>query len=320
MQDNSEENTQTGSSVPPTLPESIVDPVVAAAEAIVPGSVSQTEDVNETNTEVVTDEISAPVEVAHPSVDAAVTTHPTTVVPVVVSGSRVVKQYAIAGVIVLLMGVGLWYVLEAQGRVNTGVFATVNELIKPTPAAAVLNGVKIPMNTYEKNRSQIEKNAEAQGLKVDDEAVKTEITKQAIDVLVNTELLKQAAAKENITATQEQIDARYQEIITSLGGEEALKAKMSELGITEESLQSDIKGEIIIQAYLSQAVDVSKIVIEEADIKKVYDQANTPGAKLPPLAEVKAEIETQLKSTKEQELVNAHIEMLRADAKIETKV
>lgn len=310
MQDNSQENTHTGNSVQPPVPEGTFNPVVTAPEDVAGGLVTPVE----TKTEVVTTEVTT-AEVAAPVAAAA-----TGIVPSTAAGSRVVKQYAIAGVIVLLMGVGLLYVLEEQGRVHTGVFATVTELIKPTPAAAVVNGVKIPMATYEKNRLQIEKNAEAQGLKVADEAVKAEINKQAIDVLVNTELLKQAAAKANIVVTQEQTDTRYQEIITSLGGEEALKAKMLELGITEESLQSDIKGEILIQGYLTQAVDLSKITIDEADIKKVYDQANTPGAKLPPLAEVKTEIETQLKSTKEQELVNAHIETLRTDAKIETKV
>jgi peptidyl-prolyl cis-trans isomerase SurA len=218
------------------------------------------------------------------------------------------------------MGVGLLYVLEAQGRVNTGVFATINELVNPAPAAAVVNGVKIPLATYEKNRAQIEQNAAGQGLTVTDDDVEAEISKQAIDVLVNTELLKQAAAKNGVVVTEEQIDARYDEIVASLGGEAALNAKMLELGISPESLQTDIRGEILIQAYLTQAVDLSVVKIDEAAIKTVYDQANTPEANLPPLDEVRADIEAQLKSTQEQELVNAHIETLRTDAKIETNV
>lgn len=308
MQDNSQENTNTGSPIDPPTPEGVVAKPLVEVSTPVDETVHHVDGVDQPKIEIT------------PEQEPALITAESILVSGVTKKSRALKQYAIAGVIVLLMGIGVLYVMEEQGRVKTGVFATVNELIKPMPAAAVVNGVKIPLSTYEKNRAQIEKNATTQGLTVTDEAVKTGITKQAIDVLVNTELLKQAAAKADIKVTQEQIDTRYGEIVTSLGGEEALKAKMIELGITDESLQSDIKGEILIQGYLSKAVDLSKITVSEEDIKKVYDQANTPGAKLPPLAEVKADIEAQLKSTKEQELVNTHIETLRKDAKIETKV
>lgn len=309
MQDNSHDDTQNGHSTQPPVPE----PVVPSAAAIVDSTTHETNHVVDASTDAATAVTPSPV-VVHEETPVS------TVVATTPAASRAVMQYVIAGVIVLLMGVGLWYVLEEQGRVNTGVFTTITELVNPGPAAAEVNGVKIPLATYEKNRIQIENNAAAQGLTVTDEAVKAEISKQAIDVLINTELLKQAAAKEGITVTQEQIDTRYQEIIASLGGEDALEAKMVELAITEDSLQSDIKGEILIQSYLSKAVDLSKVTVDEADVKAVYDQANTPGATLPPLAEVKADIEAQLKSTKEQELVNAHIETLRTDAKIETNV
>jgi len=314
MQDNSQENTNNVSSTQPPVPEGVVAPATDVVAATTQETTPVVETVVETFTEVTTSTDVAPVatEVTQTTTAVAVTSTP--------AASRAFVQYGIAGVIILVMGVGLLYVLEEQGRVNTGAFATVNELIKPTPVAAMVNGVKIPLSTYEKNRTQIEQNAVGQGLTVTDEAVKAEISKQAIDVLVNTELLKQAAAKTGIEVTQAQIDTRYSEIVASLGGDEALKTKMVELGITDESLQSDIKGEILIQSYLSQAVDLSKISISEDDIKKVYDQANTPGAQLPPLPEVRADIETQLKSTKEQEVVNAHIETLRTDAKIETRV
>lgn len=305
MQENSEENTNTGSSVPPPAPNPVLAPETAIETPVI-------ENVKTVEPVVQTD--------ITPTLVSSATSHETVGAPVKAHNSRVLKQYAIAGVIVLLMGIGLLYVLEEQDRINTGVFDTVTELVKPAPAAATVNGVKIPLATYEKNRAQIETNAAAQGLTVTDESVKTEINKQAIDVLVNTELLKQAAAKDDITVTEEQVNSRYDEIVASLGGEDALKAKMTELGITSDSLQSDIKGELLIQAYLSKAVDLSNIKIEESDIKQVYDQANTPESNLPPLAEVKAEIEAQLRSTKEQELVNAHIETLRTDAKIETNV
>ena len=233
---------------------------------------------------------------------------------------RAVIQYGIATILVVLMGTGLAYALEQQGRIHTGVFDSITELVHPTPAAAIVNGVKIPLASYEKNRMQLENNAKGQGIDTADATVKTQIDTQAIDVLVNTELLRQGAAKKNITASTEQIDARYKEIVASVGGEDKLAEKMVELGITHDSLMSDIEGEIIIQTFLSGEVDASKITISPKEVEDTYNKANTPEAKLPPLAEVKDQIASQLQSTKEQELVNAYIKTLREAADIETKI
>jgi hypothetical protein len=234
--------------------------------------------------------------------------------------TRVIVQYGIATAIILVMGVGLLYALEKQGRVNTGVFDSVTELITPAPAAAVVNGVKIPLAQYEKNREQLIQTATFQGLDPENESIKTQITAQALDVLVNTELLRQAAVAAGITVTAADVDARYEEIIATLGGEEQLNTKMAELAITPESLRSDIEGEILIKQHLDKAVDLTNIKIEDAEIQAVYDQANTPGADLPPLAEVRAQIEAQLKMTKEQEIIGAYIETLKKEAQIDTKI
>jgi hypothetical protein len=234
--------------------------------------------------------------------------------------TRVIVQYGIATAIILVMGVGLLYALEKQGRVDTGVFDSVTELITPAPAAAVVNGVKIPLAQYEKNREQLIQTATFQGLDPENESIKTQINAQALDVLVNTELLRQAAVAAGVTVTAADIDARYEEIIATLGGEEQLNTKMAELAITPESLRNDIEGEILIKQHLDKAVDLTNIKIEDAEIQAVYDQANTPGADLPPLTEVRAQIEAQLKMTKEQEIIGAYIETLKEKAQIETKI
>jgi FKBP-type peptidyl-prolyl cis-trans isomerase (trigger factor) len=234
--------------------------------------------------------------------------------------NRMIMQYVIATGIILVMGAGLLYALEEQGRVNTGVFDTVSDLVKPAPAAAVVNGVKIPLAQYEKNREQLIQTATFQGLDPENESIKTQINTQALDVLVNTELLRQAAVADGVTVSSEDIDARYAEIIATLGGEEALQAKMTELNITPESLRTDIEGEILIKKHLDKAVDYSTITLDPAEVQAVYDQANTPGADIPPFAEVKSQIETQLKATKEQEVIGKYIETLKVDADIKTNI
>lgn len=300
--------------------------------AVAAGSVPPTESVEPVTTNipepvVVPEPVPAPVISVTPEATATetpviVTSVPAEIAPTVVPHpNALIKQYAIAFGVVLVMGGGLLYALEQQGRIDTQVFATVTQLINPAPAAAVVNGVKIPMEDYEKNIFQLEQAAVQGGSDPKNESIQTQIKKQAIDVLVNTELLRQAAAGSNITVSQEQIDARYAEIVEGLQGEDKLQARLAELGMTKEKLLSDIAGELLIQAHLMKAVDVTGVVIEDAEMQVVYDQANAnPESPLPPFEQVKSAIENQLRTSKEQELVNTYIETLRTAATIETNV
>lgn len=263
-------------------------------------------------------------EVEASSTTPLVEVEPSTVEPsAVASKKQFLMQYGIATLVVLVMGSGLAYALEQQGRINTGVFDAIGSVIKPAPLAAKVNGTGITLADYEKNLSQLNTAATQQGADIKNESIAQEIKTQAIDVLVNTELLRQEARKEGANVTKEDIEKRYQEIVTSIGGEEQLATKMTELGITKESLRKDIEGEILIQGHLASAVDTSEIKITDEDLKAAYAQiSGTAGAgvTVPPLEEIKTQLEAQLKTNKEQELVNAYITTLREAAEIEVLI
>ena len=295
----------------PTTP--VVDTVVVEAEVAAADFASPAP--------IVVDAVIVPEVVPETLID---TEAATAAAPVVLASKKqMLVQYGIATLVVLIMGGGLAYALEQQGRINTGIFDKISSIVNPAPAAAVVNGTKITKADYDKNLLQLQNAATAQGADVADASIAGDIKKQAIDVLVNTELLRQEAYKEGALVTDEQVEARYQEIITSLGGVEQLNAKMLELGITEPALRKDIEGEILIQGHLSKAVDISKITVTEKDLSDAYAQITstaTAGVKIPPLAEIKTQLEAQLKTNKEQELVNAYITKLREGATIEVLI
>ncbi len=284
------------------------------------------------DTPVVTTNNSTPSEQTTVSETTSTEVVTTTETPVTVSSGtatssgvkkQMLIQYGIATLVILIIGAGLTYALEQQGRINTGVFDKITAIVNPAPAAAVVNGTKISKADYDKNLTQLQTAAEAQGADVTDAGIQTEIKKQAIDVLVNTELLRQAAYAEGAMVTDEQIDARYEEIKKSIGGTEQLAAKMTELGITEPALRKDIEGEILIQGHLSKAVDTSKITVTEKELTDAYAQISSTaatGVTIPPLEEIKTQLEAQLKTNKEQELVNAYITKLREGASIEVLI
>jgi parvulin-like peptidyl-prolyl isomerase len=145
--------------------------------------------------------------------------------------------------------------------------------------------------------------------------------KQSLEVLVNTELLRQAAVAAGVTVSQEQIDTRYADLIKAQGGEEQLIARMTELGITPESLQSDIENEILIQTHLTTALDTSKISVTEEEVEALYKSVTSnPEVEVPPLAEVRAQVEQEIRFGKEQELVSEYIATLKEKAEIEVLI
>jgi peptidyl-prolyl cis-trans isomerase SurA len=276
-----------------------------------------------TTTEAVSSPEATPVTVstdvpATPEAVAAATT------PAVVATSarrQMAKQYGIAFLIVAVMGGALWYMLEKQGRVQTGVFDKITALVRPEPAVVKVNGEKIPQSLFDKNYEQLSLQAASQGADVTEPTTAEQIKKQSIDVLVNSALLKQAARKAGIVVTPEQITERYQGIVEAQGGEEALTARMTELKITKEGLMSDIEDEILIQAHLDTAVDIKSIEVTKEEVDAFYKSVTSnPEVKVPPLEEVRDQVEQEIRYGKQQELIGTYIETLKKDAEIEVLI
>jgi FKBP-type peptidyl-prolyl cis-trans isomerase (trigger factor) len=291
-----------------STPEIEIKTEVTNSEAVVGNVVEEPKTEASSNTEVVTEN--------------------STVVASVVSELKtkkfcnpVIRQYAIAFAVVAIMGLTLWYFMEEQGRVKTHFFADIKGLVVPEPAAAKVNGERVAMALYQRNFDQLKSQAASQGQDVADEKVLSQIKQQSIDILVNGELLRQAAAEAGIKVTEDQIKERYDSIVESQGGEEGLNSKMAEMSITKESLMKDIEQEILIQAYIDKAVDTSSIKVTDEEIKQLYDSvAANPDAKLPPLEEVKDQIEQEIKYGKQQEMISKHIDTLKEKAEIEVLI
>ncbi|MEK7462209.1 MAG: SurA N-terminal domain-containing protein, partial [Patescibacteria group bacterium] len=231
------------------------------------------------------------------------------------------KKYLVATLaLVLLALVALVYVLEDKGKLNTGIFDEVQKQVSKYTAAAKVNNEKISEYDLEISMTQLSSGAAAQGADVTDPTVQTEIKNQALDMLVNTELLKQEAATRGIVVTEEEINTRLETLKTDVGGEDVLSQRMEEFGINQKTLLRDIKNELTIQKLLDEVFKEKSVVVTEEDIAAFYEEAGGTKAGLPALEEVKAQIEAQLKATKEQSVVTAYIEELRGKAQIETLI
>lgn len=216
-------------------------------------------------------------------------------------------QTAIAIAIGLLILLGAGYYIYAQNYLNGGTVATVN-------------GKSIYKKEFDDSVTLMEQSATMQGIDLSQESVKQEIRKEALNVLINNALLITAAEGAGFKATDEDIDQKYAELVTEVGGEEVLSARMAEIGLTPEKLRSNIRERILADQYLESETDVESLSVSDEEVNQFLAALNTEGTELPPIEEIRPQIEAQILSQKQQQIVQDLIAKLRAEATIETRI
>jgi FKBP-type peptidyl-prolyl cis-trans isomerase (trigger factor) len=236
--------------------------------------------------------------------------------PVTKSKNKTV-MYVAAGVIVAVTLLTVLFLLEKEGRSSTGLFDSYLAAQENSVVVAVVNGEEITGRDLNTSIQQFNQAAVAQGVDTSSPEVVADIRNQALEVLVNTTLLRQAAQAQGIEVSTEAAAERLDVIQTEIGGEEALQARIAELGLTQADLEEDIKEEIVIQTLLDTLFADAEIVVTEEEIQGVYDAAGGADEGLPPLETVSEQIEAQVRGSKEQEVIDAYLNTLKTDAEIE---
>lgn len=237
-----------------------------------------------------------------------------------VTQTRGAVWYVLVGAAVIAVVIVLWFFLEKNGKISTTVFSSLTAMVEKSQPVALVSGVEIDRVDFDSNLKQLTANASQSGADVTSEAIVKDLRTQAIESLVNTEVLRQEAVKAEFTSTPEQVEERYRQIETQLGGAEGLASRMVELGVTNEMIRRDIANDIIIQALLEKSVDRTGVKVEEAELKALYDQAGGEAAGLPPFEEVRPQVEQQVRMQKEQALVGEYVNKVREGYEIEVLI
>lgn len=222
-----------------------------------------------------------------------------------------------AVLIVVITLLVVLFLLEKEGRSSTGIFNSYFASQEAGMVVATVNGTELTNGDLATSIEQFNQAAVAQGVDTTDPQVQADIKSQSLEVLINTELLKQEAVEQGIEVTEAQAIERLAEIETEIGGAEVLDERMAALGLTREQLQDDIQDEILIQSLLDNVFAEANIAVTDEEIQEVYDAAGGVDAGLPALAEVKDQVEAQIRSSKEQEAIDAYLAELKAGAEIE---
>ncbi|MCA9365992.1 SurA N-terminal domain-containing protein [Candidatus Kaiserbacteria bacterium] len=223
-----------------------------------------------------------------------------------------------------------WYLgLVLVGTLVFGVWYFMHERTEKTPdtqsvereypeVVARVNGEDVSREDFLEGLEQTKAAAASQGADMSDIVVASQVEAQALDVVINTKLLLQAAADAGIAITDEQVDQELAALQERYGGEEGFQAEMAKYGVTLEQLRVDVKEQLTVDAYLTGTEEFSGATVTEEEMTAFYDSLSSQGQDLPPYEEVKAQLEASLIGQKQQVAVSAIIDRLRTAADIET--
>jgi uncharacterized integral membrane protein len=214
------------------------------------------------------------------------------------------KYTIITVVVVVLALLVVLFQLERQERVQTNLFGGLIAALDANSPVAVVAGERLSAEDLATGVEQLER---------------AEIETQALEMLINTTLLKQAAVDNNVVIEESAVTARVEEIATANGGLDALLVELAEFGIDEAQLNADVQEELLIRTWIEQLFATADLTVSPEEITEVYNNAvaASNGEVLPPLVEVTGQIEAQLRQSKEQATLDTYLQELRASADIQ---
>jgi hypothetical protein len=224
----------------------------------------------------------------------------------------------IAGSLLVIAIIAVWFRLERDGQLDTGVFDSILAAQEASTIVAIVNNEVLRSSQKTLSVEQLTQEALANGVDPTDPVVAAEIDTVATDMLINTTLLLQTAERNGVTLTTQDIEARLAQLQEGAGGADALNERMQAAGISEEMLRKDIETELAIVKLLNEEVlsNLNQTITEE-EIEAIYNQVAGGTENAPTLAEARAQIEAQILQAREAEAVTNYVDSLRAIADIE---
>lgn len=227
--------------------------------------------------------------------------------------------------IVVLLVVGAYFLLGQNGSslsldsdTNTSGQEANASSIADDSVVATVNGVDLLGKDLSYQMVQLTQAAGIQDMSQLDQQTLSTVQSQATDALVNSEILRQTAVNQGLAVSQEEVEAEFSSIVESVGGEEVANERLAALGITSEEFRAELERDLLIQKYIDANVEANILTVSEEEVQAFYEQvSNQQQGEVPPLEDVRDQIEQQLQFQKEQEAVSGLLQELRAAADVE---
>lgn len=196
---------------------------------------------------------------------------------------------------------------------------------------AVVDGEEISGDAFAENYEAQYQQLTMQSAMAGEEPDQDQLKDQALEMMINSELLVAEAEDQGFSASDEEVD-EYLADMAEANGMESSDALMEELeaqGLSEERIREDLHKEVMIDQVVD-TLDVEEPSDEE--LQEMYDaqveQLEAMNAQVeedqaqeaPAFEELEPELEEQVELQNENEAIAALLEDLRDDAEIDIRL
>jgi parvulin-like peptidyl-prolyl isomerase len=220
------------------------------------------------------------------------------------------KTVLIAIVVLLVVAVGAWFFI------SKGESSPQNDTSELSDAVALVNGEEITRTELENSEAQLATQQEIDVASLDATG-REQLQTQALDALIANTLIQQAVARSGLTATEEDINAQIETVKSQFPDEAQFQEALLGQGLSEADLREQVRGEVVTQRYLNQTLDLASVTVTDEEVSALYEQEAAVTEDVPPLPDVRGQIESFVIQQKQQELLVVHIQELRSVADIE---
>jgi len=219
------------------------------------------------------------------------------------------KKILILIIAVIVITAGLWTYYSNKDK------AVDNDLSEIPDIVAYVNNEDITKADLEISETQL---AAGQGIEIMslDNETRKQLQNQALDILISSALIEQAAANSGITASEDDINSELKAIKDQFEDDAKYQEALLQQGMSESDLRSQIVVNVVSNKYIGQVINIESIKATEEEINALYEKEAAITEELPPLVEVHDQIESFIIQQKQQELFSKHIQELRALADI----
>jgi len=140
------------------------------------------------------------------------------------------------------------------------------------PLAAVVNGQPILLTDFEKQVAHFTAAMVAQGLDLNSEEGRIALAqtrRQVLDVMIDQVLTEQAAAREGVTITDEELEARLQKDIALAGDEARFQQWLTENDLTREEYKALLRSQLLSWAMFERVTSNIPTTAEQVHARHI---------------------------------------------------
>ncbi|MDY7041703.1 MAG: peptidylprolyl isomerase [Chloroflexota bacterium] len=140
------------------------------------------------------------------------------------------------------------------------------------PLAAMVNGQPILLADYQQLLAEYEAALISRGFDLDTEEgqqMLAQAGRQVLDVMIEQALIEQAAARENVTVTDGELDAIIQRDIEEGGGAEKFAAWLQENGWTEEDYRQRLRSQLLTSKMIERVTASVAVTAEQVHARHI---------------------------------------------------